>query len=355
MSILLDKSVLFILCFVTYLQHNRGTYLVVPVIVALVASALNSYWDRASVKLAVFAALCLTSLVYPLLLFFLPLIAYDVFTTRVQWLAAFALLPLMVHFHDLSADSVISIAIFMALPFLLVRRTSAMQKLRFEYVQLRDSTKEFSIHLQDKNKELLEKQDYEINLATLNERQRIARDIHDNIGHLLTNSILQTGAMLAVCNDEALKERLLVLKQTLGAGMDSIRESIHDLHDESIDLYSEVKKLVDGFTFCEVFLEYDVDGNPERPIKYALLAVLKEGLANIGKHSNATSATITIREHPALYQLIIRDNGTKKSKGTEGIGLLNIEQRVSALNGIFRVSAEDGFTLFVSLPKGEYR
>ena len=56
--------------------------------------------------------------------------------------------------------------------------------------------------MEQKNKELLEKQDYEIQVATLNERNRIAREIHDSVGHLLSRSILQLGALKAVHRQE---------------------------------------------------------------------------------------------------------------------------------------------------------
>jgi len=232
------------------------------------------------------------------------------------------------------------------------RRTIRLEKIEQEYISLRNSAKEFSLQLENKNKELLEKQDYEIHLATLNERNRIARDIHDNIGHLLSNSLLQTGALMATCKDQALYQKLETLKNTLSQGMNSIRESIHDLHDESIDLYTEAADLVKNFQFCEISLDYDIESNPANNVKYALLTVLKEALSNISKHSNATGAKVTLREHPALYQLIIKDNGTKKGNASEGIGLKSIVQRVNALQGIVNISDGNGFTVFISL-RGE--
>lgn len=51
---------------------------------------------------------------------------------------------------------------------------------------MRDTTKEIAMQLKQQNRDLMEKQDYEINIATLNERNRIAREIHDNVGHLLS-------------------------------------------------------------------------------------------------------------------------------------------------------------------------
>lgn len=55
----------------------------------------------------------------------------------------------------------------------------------------------------------------------------------DSFGHLLSNSILQIGAMMAVCGDEKMRGMLATLKDTLTAGMDGIRDSIHRLYDDS--------------------------------------------------------------------------------------------------------------------------
>lgn len=62
--------------------------------------------------------------------------------------------------------------------------------------------------LQEKNKNLMEKQDYEIYLATLRERNRIAREIHDNVGHMLSRSILQMGALITIHKEEPLHGQL---------------------------------------------------------------------------------------------------------------------------------------------------
>ncbi|NMA25775.1 MAG: two-component sensor histidine kinase [Clostridiales bacterium] len=233
------------------------------------------------------------------------------------------------------------------------RRSVVLERTKSEYIALRDSTKEFSLLLEAKNKELMEKQDYEINLATLNERNRIAREIHDSVGHTLSNAVLQTGALLSTCRDDLLKERLKTLKDTLAAGMDSVRSSVHDLYEESVDLYTEIKRLADGFDFCEISLDYDMDSNPDKKVKYTLLSVVKECLSNIIRHSDATQVRITLREHPALYQLIVRDNGAKKESSGDGIGLMNIAQRVESVGGLVNIGYDNGFTVFVSIPKAK--
>lgn len=348
---LLDKLIICALCIFSYIQFTQGPYVVVPVICAVFVSGICSYFDKDFVKVLVFALYSAACIIYPYFLFFLPLICYDIFSVKWRYMVLFAAIPVGVGFIDLPVMTCIFIVVLIALAFMVDHRTVLLDRVKSDYMLMRDNTKEFSLSLESKNKELLEKQDYDIHLATLNERNRIARDIHDNIGHLLSNSILQTGALMAICKDEALRQKLNILKDTLAQGMDSIRESIHDLHDESVDLYTGAMELVNGFHFCEISMDYDVEANPERNIKYALLAVIKEALSNIIRHSDATSVKVTLREHPALYQLIIRDNGSKKEISGEGIGLKNIQQRVNALKGNVNINNEKGFTVFISIPK----
>jgi len=232
-------------------------------------------------------------------------------------------------------------------------RTESLARLHDRYNNLSDSTREMAIQLKKQNSDILEKQDYMLNLATLNERNRIAREIHDGVGHLLSSAILQVGALLTVCKEESTRDSLQMLNHTLTQAMNNIRTSVHELYDESIDLNEQIWNLVKQFTYCEINYDYNIDSNPGRKLKYAFIFIVKEALANIIKHSNATHASIIFREHPGLYQLIIRDNGKVKSYSTdEGMGIRNMADRVESLGGNINISTENGFQIFISVPKG---
>lgn len=203
------------------------------------------------------------------------------------------------------------------------------------------------------NRELMEKQDYEVRLATLNERNRIAREIHDNVGHLLTRSILQVSALqVVVRQDEELCRELNGVKDSLSSAMDSIRRSIHDLHEESIDLRMQLLALTEAFSFCPVKLRYDA-GELPKDVKYCFIAITREALSNIAKHSGATQAEVSVLEHPALVQLVVQDNGVRRGvRDRAGIGLQNMRDRVEAFHGVFRAEqAGEGFRIFISIPK----
>lgn len=242
---------------------------------------------------------------------------------------------------------------------LLRQRTDSYEALSATYRKTRDDDTEIKLLLQEKNQSLLEKQNYEIYAATLGERNRIAREIHDNVGHMLTRSILMVGALKTVNKDAALTEPLCLLDETLNLAMNSIRESVHDLHDRSVNLEGTLRTLADNFSFCPVSLEYDMSADIPADIKYCFIAVTKESLVNISRHSNATAARIAAQEHPAFYRLSISDNGTGADSAelvppgskAGGIGLMNIQNRVTSLKGTLQIFRNHGFCIFITIPK----
>lgn len=234
------------------------------------------------------------------------------------------------------------------------KKTYKYDKMDIELRKTVDSGEEKALLLSEKNKALAEKQNSEIYAATLRERNRIAREIHDNVGHVLSRTILLTGAVKTVNKDQNLAPMLDGLDDSLNSAMDSIRSSVHDLHDEAINLQEELKRIIRDFKYCKVELEYDVSDKMDSNAKYCYTCVVKEALSNIMKYSGATYVKITVREHPALYQLCVEDNGrggTENMDKNTGIGLKNMQDRVQALNGTLRIEGEKGFRIFAMIPK----
>lgn len=311
----------------------------------------------------------LCSLWFSDLLLFFPLLLYQTLSAELFPLAV-AELPLwgFLVFQINRFPAVLCLlGIFgFILSFFLWLYAEKYQTLYQDFHQIRDDSEEHALLLSEKNKALLEKQDYEIYAATLRERNRIAREIHDNVGHVLSRSILMTAACKTINKNDALDPLLGNLEESLNGAMSSIRSSVHDLHDDAVDLEDAIKGLVKDFTFCPVNLTYDMSRQIPREVKYSLISITKEGLSNVMRHSNADSVNILLREHPALYQLCIEDNGTpgngipdiqteadiNKEKSTSGgMGLSNIRDRAKALGGTVQITQENGFRIFVTIPK----
>lgn len=231
-------------------------------------------------------------------------------------------------------------------------RTRTYLQLKRAFLEQRDSSREMELWLKERNKDLTEKQEYEIRLATLRERNRIAREIHDNVGHMLSRSILQTAALTMIAKESAVKEQLGILSVTLNQAMDSIRESVHDLHDDSVNLESTVAKMLDGYEMYEIHYEYEIHSEMPRETKFCFLTVIKEALSNVVKHSNATEIRVVIQEFQDYYQLLFQDNGNcyEERTGDRGMGLENMKERVESLDGTMNLRTDQGFRIFISIP-----
>ena len=381
MTKIVDKGVLLLLgAFLMGYSDSAA-----PVIAALLGSiaaslgiCLSDIKNR-SIYMAIFLVACFF---LPELIYFLPIIFYDCAMERRLWIfygAAPICASYYVNNQQMSVQELMLWIVLLGIAIVLGRRTGRLEFLETEMIRLRDTSTELNLVLREKNKNLMEKQDYEIYLATLRERNRIAREIHDNVGHMLSRSILQIGALTTIHKEEPLHEQLGVVNETLNQAMNSIRESVHDLHDDSIDLRQAItdatREMQERY---HMTIDYDMSPEVPRNVKYCFITTIKEAMSNIVKHSNADKITLILREHPGFYQLTVEDNGGTKNLGDEatsvlaeesaasqgklgvagttrkereGIGLSNMRERVEALHGTFRIHRERGFRIFISIPK----
>lgn len=348
----IDKVVIFGGCTVFFLVQSEISVSVATILIAVIISGLLSYFDSERIRIALTLGFAALSFLFPHLMFYFPLIAFDMPYGRYRAYNLLTVIPLISFIQ--SASALISgLLIFFVVLALLVRyQLEVILKLQDKYLRLRDTTREMALKLERQNKDLIKNQDDELNVATLNERNRIAREIHDNVGHLLSSAIIQAGALLTINQDKQVREHLATLQDTLAQAMDSIRNSIHNLYDESIDLNAQIEEILYDFTFCTVNYEFGLNSNPGKKLKYAFISIIKEALSNIMKHSKATQANIILREHPGFYQLIIRDNGRVKGYDPEaGMGLKSMADRIKAFDGNININTEQGFSIFISVPK----
>ncbi len=319
--------------------------------ISLILSCLCTYFAERSISGACIILFCLLSVTLPHFTSYLPLLLYDTKYTDHKFLLPVVIPACIYALFGLSPAIACPFLFLLIIAFLLAGYSKKNQELVGELHQIRDRSMEAEIHLKERNQALIQKQNYEIHAATLSERNRIAREIHDNVGHLLTRSLLQTGALKVINRDPALTEPLDTLNDTLNTAMTSIRTSVHDLHDESIDLYHVLQEVVSEDKAFPIQLEYDVEHELPRDIKYAFISIVKEAINNIHKHSNGNSGKVTVREHPGFFLLQIRDNGTPcaKPSRSDGIGLSGIRDRVTSLGGTLRIDTKHGFQITITI------
>lgn len=360
----IDRALIFLSCAFVFFAHYQNYYSIALLVISIILCSLHLSIENKWIHFGLFFLYLVLSTFFSGLLYFLPCMLYDPVRYPYRYITFLVIVPITRFFGDYSLTTLLILAIFCATSIYLSFRTTQSNRLRIESNTMRDTSYELSLIQEEKNRHVLENQDYEINLAMLNERNRISKEIHDNIGHLLSRSLLQIGALLTVTKEDITKEVLTDLNDSISQGMDSIRASIHNMHDESIDLYSSIYTLVKDFTFCKIHLDYDVSPEVPMKLKYCMISTVKESLNNIMKHSNATNVSVVLREHPGLYQLIISDNGTftkaekyrltqqlNQTGYNEGMGIQNIVDRVKGFQGTVRFNLEDGFQTYITIPK----
>lgn len=365
MERIVDKAVVLACCLACFAVLPWELALLLALLCSISAAALAEVLPRKLFSVPALAY-ALAALVWPSFTAFLALAVYDLARDdhpAVRWCW---LLPALSALVRLEVEPALLIALSCALALLLSLRTKRSQVELAAYRRLRDDVQESSLALEEKNRGLRERQDLEVKLATLAERGRIAREIHDNVGHLLTRSIMQVEALQVVHrDDDQVRGELAQVGATLHEAMSTVRASVHDLHDDAFDLETQLREAADACTTLAVDIDYRVDAVPT-DVGYCLIAIVREALSNAAKHSDASRVSVSVAAYPAFYRLVVHDNGSvpppasvlnrqgmkaATTPGTRGIGLATMADRARALGGMLRVDYDRGLKVFVTVPK----
>lgn len=206
--------------------------------------------------------------------------------------------------------------------------------------------------------------------AMLEERTRLARDIHDTLAQGLTGIVVQLGAALRalmVAPDEA-REHLVLAQRMARESLAEARRSVWNLRAPALDrgdLADALRSVAVRPLGSDVAVTFEQAGEPwplTTAIESTLLRVAQEALANVARHSQATVAQMALIYMGDSVQLSIHDNGVgfDPEAGPEkgitpgpwsGFGLLGMEERVSALGGTLTLSSQDGTLLLATIPR----
>lgn len=355
MNKITNKLAVLVLCIILITDYGESAILsIAAFLISVSLSSISQCFAGSRISVAIQLMYIVFCFFSPVFCCMLPLMFYDIMSERKIPLEVLTGIAFLFNIKKFEYVQIILIFAIAAVSALLEKYSSELETVQNKLIETRDRSEEANMLLTEKNKYLCERRNQEIRIAVLTERNRIAREIHDNVGHMLSRTLLQVGALLIINKDEKLRPELEKVKDTLNEAMTSIRESVHNLHDDSVDLKSTVielsKSLKDDF---KVSLDLDFTENIPKNIKFCFIGVIKEGISNIIKHSNGDSVNITIREHPSFYQLALEDNGTNNGiVYGDGIGLENMKNRTENLGGIFKYYSEKNkFKIFISIQK----
>jgi two-component system sensor histidine kinase DesK len=203
---------------------------------------------------------------------------------------------------------------------------------------------------QDRRKLALAQHEIE-HLAKVAERERIARDLHDVLGHTLSVIVLKSelASKLADTNPERAVQEIKDVERISRDALAQVRATIQGYHSRS--LQAEAQQAATALEAAGVAVECDFSPADLPAAHEGVLALaLREAVTNVIRHAKATSCTLKLNVVPGGCQLEIHDNGCGKLT-PEGIGLSGMRQRVEALGGKLQREASSGTRLRITLPE----
>ncbi|MGV3489006.1 MAG: sensor histidine kinase [Tuberibacillus sp.] len=198
-------------------------------------------------------------------------------------------------------------------------------------------------------------------LTSTKERNRIAREIHDTVGHRMTTLIiqLQLAKELMKQNKQEVEKTIETCEKIARDALQEIRMSVHTLRKEeniSIDFQGMMQQLLREFSeMTHVQTAFGIEGD-QMLITPSILPTIKrivqESLTNAVRHGNATHCSIHIDCKKDKIVCTIRDNGKGDAVVTPGFGLVNMRERMAAHGGKLRFESEpdQGFTITAEFP-----
>jgi signal transduction histidine kinase len=294
---------------------------------------------------------------FAFLFFVLSIHAAVIFPTRIAagWIALFYAIVAFSYVAFHGSEDLVPLY-FDAAVFLLCAVFGS--NLRQTELALRHN-KQLVAELQDAQRQLQE-------MAVSAERNRLAREIHDGLGHYLTATTMQIqGARALLANTSAGTQAPAALdalgkaETLLQEALADIRRSVSALRATSVEsqpLEPALRQLVDecqSWTGLDARLEVRGVQHPLGPqVELALYRVAQEGLTNVRKHAHAAHVNVTLDYAPTKVCLSICDDGAGSDATQGGFGLLGLRERVELLRGTVKTvsSPGQGFRLEVEIP-----
>lgn len=193
-------------------------------------------------------------------------------------------------------------------------------------------------------------------LVKMEERQRIARDLHDTLGQKLSLIGLKSdlAERLIAKNPEQARAELKDVQQTARTALNEVRKMVSSMR--GIRLKDEivlVKQLLQA-----AHIEFISDEEPKLVnvslfLENILSMCLKEAITNVVKHSHATQCEVKIEQSDKAIHITVKDNGKGLAADTafeKGNGLLGMKERLEFVNGYLDIHSDHGTTLIITVP-----
>jgi signal transduction histidine kinase len=242
-------------------------------------------------------------------------------------------------------NAVLAFGLALTFTLLLINALLEERQSRTKLAAVHEQLRQYALQIEDQ--------------SALQERNRIAREIHDSLGHTLTAQSIQldSALLLLKTNSEKANDFLQASKQLCAQALQEVRQSVSALRSDSLQgksLDAAIATLVQDFrTTSAISSNYAIYYTTPipKPIGAALYRILQEALTNITRHSGATQTMIRVFEKNQRVCLVIKDNGKgfNPDQNSTGFGLQSMRERTAALGGRFTLLSQPGEGCLISI------
>lgn len=229
-----------------------------------------------------------------------------------------------------------------------------------QMIEEKHKTNRLNKELNESNKQLKEYTERVEELTISKERNRVAQELHDSLGHSLTALIMYLDFIEKIIDSDKERAIELVIKAQSMArdSMNVLRKAVYALKEDKHirDLNDSISELIDNITSVEgINVTYKSNGNIEDMspgLKNIVYRTIQEGITNGLKHGKASEFNIYINMNDNGIRFIVENNGLSCREPAKGNGLLGIEERVYVLNGSIQYlnNRDKGFGFDITIP-----
>jgi two-component system sensor histidine kinase DesK len=184
-------------------------------------------------------------------------------------------------------------------------------------------------------------------LATISERERIARDMHDLLGHSLTAVVMR--AQLIAADPSRAVEEAGEIERTAREALTHVRRALSGWRQANLDQELEAARSALASIDVELVVRREAGLVLAGSTEHELALALREAITNVARHARATTCRVGIHRENRELKLVIADDGVG-GKSREGNGLAGIRERVTALGGRLDRSTSGGTTVTIAVP-----
>ena len=270
-------------------------------------------------------------------------------------LAGAVVLPIGLRYDMWSSALINGVAVSALILFV-----AAFAHMRLREQQARERSERLTVELGEANTQLAAYATQAHELAMIQERNRLAREIHDNLGHTLTIINMQIEAAKAVMDSDpdCALDAINKAQELAKKGLTDVRQSVAALRESPVSnrpLSEAIASLVKEAESSGIVTEFKVSGEPhalDNKVGLALYRAAQEGLTNVRQHARASRVDVLLDFQPSEVRLQVTDNGVGAVEMAGGFGLLGIRERMHLLGGRLEIhtGAGKGFRLTASVP-----